>query len=699
MNADILSPKSIAIIGASTNPNKIGSVILQNLISGGYNGKVYPINPKYEEILGRRTYTDILSIEEDVEQVCIVVPAHIVEDIIDQCIEKKVKSVVIVSAGFKETGEEGKLLEERITKRLKDADIRLIGPNCLGYINNHDNINLSFARKNPGKGNVAFISQSGAFCTAILDMACDEDFGFSHMVSVGNKADIFENELIEIFQKDDNTKAIALYIEEFSDGKEFVKLAQRSKKPLVVIAPGSSDKAKEAISSHTGSLASSYDTITTAIKKGNTILAENSVELYEIMKLISNDKVPKGNKIAVVSNAGGPGILATDNIEKYGLELTELGEKTTKKLLSKLPDAASVKNPVDVLGDALAERYEDAINICINDKEVDSILVILTPQLITDIVGTAEKVIKIQNKSSKPIFACFLGSHDIKSGVSLLREYNVYTSSNIEATTKIIGKLAKYNAEHPNVVEVKDIKVSNKYLEDLKNNLSSEPTILPDDIIELILKEHNIDLPQQVITPNVEDALEFAVNRFPVVMKATSKDLAHKTDFKAIFLDIRTISEFESKFLELKDSISKVTGTTSPDVLIQEMVESNAEVFIGSNREGDSDIYKEDGKGFGHLVAIGQGGIYTEVYKDIKHFLLPTSREDMLEVLNSTKLSMIIDGYRGKPKLAKDKLLDMLESIQSMLISYPQIISMDINPVMLTEDRAVAVDVKLYIKE
>jgi acetyltransferase len=701
MNDNILNPRSIAIVGASTNPKKISTVILQNLISGGYNGKVYPVNPKYTEILGRTSYPDVLAIEEDVDQVCIVIPAPFVEDVIDQCIEKKVKSVIIISAGFKETGEDGKLLEERITEKLNDAKIRLIGPNCLGYINNNENINLSFARKNPGKGNVAFISQSGAFCTAILDMACEDNFGFSHMVSIGNKADIFENELIEKFQNDSNTKAIALYIEEFSDGKEFVKLAQKSKKPLVLIAPGSSEKAKQAITSHTGSLASSYDTTVTAISKGNTILAHNSVELYDLMKLLSNNRIPKGRKVVVITNAGGPGIIATDNIEKNGLELSQLGDKTTKKLLKYLPSEASVKNPVDILGDALSDRYEEAISICEDDKEVDSILVILTPQLITDIVGTAQKIVKLQNKTSKPIYACFLGNHDIKSGTTLLNEYNVYCSNNIEATTQIIGKLAKYNNDiaRKEIVEVKDIKVSKKYNDDIDFLTTSDITILPDDLVEKVLVEHHIEIPQQVITPNIEDALEFAVNRFPVVIKATSKDLAHKTDFKAIFLDIRTISEFESKFYELRDAISKVTGTTSPNILVQEMIDGNAEIFIGANREGNSKIYEDDGKGFGHLIAVGQGGIYTEVYKDIKHILIPTNREDLLETLDSTKVSIIINGFRGKPKLAKDKLLDMLENIQRLLISYPQIVSMDINPVMLTEDRAVAVDVKLYVRE
>jgi acetyltransferase len=700
MKEEILAPKSIAIVGASTNPKGIGSVILHNLISDGYKGEIYPINPKYDEVLGKKSYPDVLAVQEEIEQVCIAIPSTAVEDVVDQCIEKEVKSIVIVAAGFKEIGSDGAKLEERITEKVKEAGIRLLGPNCLGYINNKENINLTFARKNPGNGNVAFISQSGAFCTAILDMAKADDFGFSHVVSIGNKADIFENELIKQFQDDSDVESIALYIEQFTDGKEFVKLAQSSKKPIIVITPGSSEKAQEAISSHTGSLAGSYDTLITAFRKSNTIVVDSSVELYNMIRVIKNNTLPKGNKVVVVTNAGGPGVIATDNIEKEGLELSELSEKTIKDLREQLPTAAALNNPVDVLGDALSERFESAISIIEKDKNVDSILVILTPQLVTDIVGTAEKLVKIKEKSSKPIFACFLGKEDIKAGADMLMEYGVYVSDNIELTVELIRKLTEYSTNKvSDIVKVSDIKTSTENIENVLKQTSPDVKILDDTIAESLLKEHNIDIPEQIITPNIEDAMSFAVNRFPVAIKAASKDLAHKTDFKAIHLDIRTVSEFETKIYELREAITKKTGVTAPNLVVQEMIEGKAEVFVGANREGDSKIYQEDGKGFGHLLAVGQGGIYTEVYKDIEHVLLPSNRESMERAIQRTKISKIINGYRGKPELPKDKLLDMLESIQRMLISYPQIVSLDINPVILTEDRAVAVDVKIYIKE
>jgi acetyltransferase len=282
----------------------------------------------------------------------------------------------------------------------------------------------------------------------------------------------------------------------------------------------------------------------------------------------------------------------------------------------------------------------------------------------------------------------------------MLREYGVYVSDNIELTVELIRKLSEYSTnKNVDIVKVEDIKKSSDKIENVLKYTTNEVKILPDEIVEEILKEHSIEIPEQIITPNIEDAMSFAVNRFPVVIKAASKDLAHKTDFKAIYLDIRTVSEFETKIYELREAISKKTGVTSPDILVQEMIKGKAEIFIGANREGDSEIYKEDGRGFGHLLAIGQGGIYTEVYKDIEHVLLPTNRASIEKALERTKISKIINGYRGKPELPKEKLLDMLENIQRMLISYPQIVSLDINPVMLTEDRAVAVDVKMYLKK
>lgn len=698
---DIFAPRSIAIIGASQDTEKIASVILKNLIEGGYNGKIYPINPKYEEIQDRQAFSDILQVKDHIDMVCIAIPYQFVESVVDQCVQKKVKSVVIITAGFKETGEEGKLLEERITEKLRNSNIRLLGPNCLGFINNKAKINLSFARQNPGEGNIAFVSQSGAFCTAILDMACESGIGFSHIISLGNKADIHENEIMQSLLFDNTVKALALYLEEFADGKEFVTLAQKAKKPILLIAPGSSEKAKLAISSHTGSLASSYDTITAAVKKSNVILAENSEDLFKLIMLINQNVIPNGKKIAIITNAGGPGILATDAVEREGLELTEIGEKTKQKLLKVLPRESNIKNPIDILGDAKSDRYELAIQAVLEEKDVDSIFVILTPQLITDIEGTAQKIIDISKTTSKPVYACFLGGKDVKSGFRILEKNNSPMFNDIQEGIHLIAKLAKFqdNKERTKIVDCNDYKIRAKHKKEvLACCEEGSVRVLPDNLAISLLQEFKIDIPNEIVTGSLDTAIEFAALNFPVAIKATAQDLAHKTDFKGIYLDIRTISELEEKFIELRENISKITGNPSPEILIQQMIDGKVEFFIGTNREGDSRIYEKDGRGFGHLLAIGQGGVYTEVFKDIKHILVPEYDEKIRDIFNETKVSMIINGYRGKPALAKEKLIELIVKIEKLLINYPEIISMDINPVIITENRAVVVDVKFYVK-
>ncbi len=693
------SPKSIAIVGVSQDRDKIGSVILHNLIEGGYNGKIYPINPKYKEIEGRECFPDILSIRDSIESVCIVVPNQFVLGIVDQCIEKKVDTVLVISAGFKETGEEGKKIEDEIVNRVKNAGIRLIGPNSLGYINSDANINLSFARSNPGDGNIAFISQSGAFATAILDMAIKDNIGFSKIISIGNKADINENDLIEYFEKDSTTSSVAMYLEEFTDGKDFVDIVKKIKKPIVIIAPGSSAKGIQAISSHTGSLTKSYDVTLAAIKKSNLIKVESAEEMFDTLKVIAGKKLPKGRNVAIVTNAGGPGIMATDFVEQFNLHMAEIGEKTKEKLKKDLPLFASVNNPVDILGDALLDRYQKTVKLLLEDINVDTLLLILTPQLVTDISGTAKLIADIQKQTSKPIFSCFLGGKDIEDGNKILRAYGLYYSNNIEDTVRLISKLTEYTINETTYAtrDLDSLQKKGKYTKDIAEILTDTPKVLPDDIAFKIAQEFNIELPKQLITSNIDEAIEFASIHFPVALKATSKDLAHKTDFKGLFLDIRTISELQNRFIELTENIEKVTGKNNPEILIQEMIEPKAEFFIGANREGNSNIYEPNGVGFGHLMAIGQGGIYTEIHKDIQYLLIPETVINIQKALETTKISKIIDGYRGKPALAKGALIEMIDKIQSMLTTYPEIVSLDINPVLLTETRAVVVDIKIYI--
>lgn len=431
-------------------------------------------------------------------------------------------------------------------------------------------------------------------------------------------------------------------------------------------------------------------------------MADNSEDLFKLITLINEGAIPKGKKIAIITNAGGPGILATDAVEKEGLELTEIGEKTKQKLLKVLPRESNIKDPIDILGDAKSDRYELAIQTVLEEKDVDSIFVILTPQLITDIEGTAQKIVEISKTTSKPIYACFLGGKDVKAGFRILNNSKQPQFNDIQEGIHLIAKLAQFdeNKEKTKIVDCNDYIVKAKHRNEIEGYcIENEIKILPDNLALALLEEFKIDTPKELVTQSIEEARDFVAVNFPVAIKATASDLAHKTDFKALYLDIRTISDFEEKFEELKENITKITGNPSPEILVQQMVDDRVEFFIGANREGDSKIYEKDGKGFGHLLAIGQGGIYTEVFKDIKHILLPENEGKIIDIFNETKISKIVNGYRGKPALAKEKIIELIIKIEKLLINYPEIISMDINPVMITEDKAIVVDIKFYVKK
>ena len=701
MKESIIAPKSIAIVGASDNKKKIASVILTNLKKDGYQGKIYPVNPKYEMIDELKCYPSVKAIPETPDMVCIAIPAISVEPVIDECVDKKVKSVVIISAGFKETGEAGKAMEENIFRKLKDAGIRLLGPNCLGFINNKEKINLSFVRKNPGNGNIAFISQSGAFCTAILDMALESNLGFSHIYSLGNKADINENELLDLMIKDKDVETIVLYLEQFFDGKEFINIARNTKKPIISIVPGGSEKAEKAVSSHTGSLVSSYDTTIATLKKANNIKVEDAEELFHTVKVADLYKDKKiGKNIGILTNAGGPGVMATSFAERNGLKISDLEERTKIQLKEILGSASSINNPVDILGDALAEDYEKALEIILRDSNIETVLVLLTPQLVTEIPLTAEKIVKVSKGSQKAVFTSFLGGEDTESGIGILDEMGIVNFSSMKEAMRTIFKIADFKEKtaREKIPQIKDLTKKRRNSELVNRYLGNDPVVLPDRVTYELLKEFKIPFADCLVTPNLEEATEFASTRFPVAVKADSADLAHKTDFKGLYLDIRNITEFEENFTDLRDNITKITGNASPEILVQKMIDADAEIFIGANREGNLDVYKDEGLGFGHLLAFGHGGIYTEIYKDIKNILIPECRTRIEEVLEETKIWKIIEGYRGKEPLAKDKLIDMIENIQKLLITYPEIASMDMNPIMLSKDNAVAVDTKIYVK-
>lgn len=700
----LFEPSSIAIVGVSQDPSKLGSVLYSNVVESGFKGKIYPINPKYDEIFGRKAYKSISQAPGKVDLAAIAVPAPFVVDVLKDAGKKKVKAAIIITAGFKEVGGEGETLEKELIKTAEKYGIRLLGPNCLGMINPLKGLNASFAASTPAVGNVAFLSQSGAFCTAVLDMSLDRNFGFSHFVSLGNKSDIDELDLIDYWYKDDNVNVVGAYLEEIAYGKDLMQLVRENgnKKPLIVFKPGESEQAQKAISSHTGSMAGSTQTFRTAIAQNGIIESREVNEMFNLMMGFSWAKLPKGKRVAIITNAGGPGIIATDEIVNAGLEMAELSKESKDAMKKCLPATASVANPVDVIGDALAQRYQAPIELVSKDENVDAVLVILTPQLVTQIEETAKLIINSSKLSEKPIFAVFLGGKYVNTGLQRLYDNKVPAFRYISDAVNVMKKMYQYQASQTSKKsngkdELMKLNGKGKYRKEIQELVKKGQTSPDEELVAKMAEEVGIDLPGQIVTSSVKDAVLFAEEKYPVVAKATTSSIAHKTDVKALYLNIRNEEELREKFETLQKTIKEVTGKSNAEILVQEMIEADELLLLGANRDGGHDVYENNSKGFGHLLVVGKGGIYTEVYKDIESSLVPSTRKELEEALDKTKVSQILTGARGMEKLAVAKVIDALESVQKLVILYPEIESLDINPIMVNKKRAVAVDIKLFI--
>jgi len=421
------SPKSVAVIGASRDPEKLGYAVLDNIIKAGFKGKLYPINRKADEILGLKAYPSVKDISDHVDLAIIVIPGRFVLSALEECGQKKIPSVVIISAGFREAGREGLEQELKLVEIARKYDMRIIGPNCLGVINTNSPLNATFAAGMPAGGPIAFMSQSGALGTAVLDMAMAGHIGFSKFVSLGNKADVSEIDLMDAWGNDEDSRVILMYVEGVPDGQKFIETAKRvtRKKPVVAIKSGVTASGSRAVSSHTGSLAGSEAAYKAAFNQAGIIRATSMEALFDYARAFAYQPLLKGDRIAIVTNAGGPGILATDALEHVNLRIPRLGQETTEKLMAKLPGAASAANPVDVLGDALADRYEHALRLVLDDPVVDGVIVIVTPQAMTEIEEIAHAVGRMAQASTKPVLGCFMGKSRIAVGIDALWQYGV----------------------------------------------------------------------------------------------------------------------------------------------------------------------------------------------------------------------------------------------------------------------------------
>ena len=707
----IFSPQSVAVVGASTTPGKVGHDIFANILKGGYKGILYPVNPNAKSVLSVRAYPNILDIRGDVDLAIIILPPRTALKAIKEAIEKGVKGVVIVSAGFREVGGEGLEIENQIVSICKKAGVRVVGPNCLGVINPLPSVSLnaSFSRRMPKSGNISFISQSGALCTAVLDFAADRDFGFSKFISIGNKADVDELDLLRYMHNDGDTEVIMIYLEELKRGQEFVESVKEITSgdrptPILVIKSGRTIAGARAAASHTGALAGSEAVYDAIFKQVGIIRVDSINELFDYAiafayKNVSETgkfsrKVPNGNRVAIVTNAGGPGIVATDMTVSSGLKLAKFHEETIEALASHLPLTANLYNPVDIIGDAAQDRYENALSSVVKDEGVDGALVILTPQSMTNALGTAEAIVRIDRRTDKPILCCFMGIFDVSAGVKYLQEHGMPVFKFPENAAKAFGALYKYsnwlNRQHLAQFTLQHNK--ERATEIIENLLAAGKTYIGElDGIELLKCYGFNPLPAQ-IAKNENEAIEIAENMtFPVAMKIISPQIQHKSDANGVILRLDTKEKVKLAFQKLIENAKQFNPNVIIEgVLVQKMSQPGDEVILGVNRY----------PAFGPLLMAGLGGIYVELFKDVVFRLAPIKRNEARRMIRSIKGYNIFKGFRGRPKSDIKALEKSVVSLSDMVMNHPEIAEMDINPLMVHEEGkgATVADYRIILK-
>ena len=691
MLESFFNPKSVAVVGVSADPKKLGSLIFNNLINVKFSGKLYPINTRVggQELYGHTSFKNVREIKEPLDLAIFVVAAKFCSSVVDDCIANGTKNISIIAAGFSEIGNNA--LENEIAEKCQKNNINLLGPNCLGHISTFSNLNASFADGYPSKGNVAFISQSGAYCCAMLDWAEKKKIGFSHFISIGNKASLGEEKLLSVLKDDVNTKFFTFYLENLKNGKEFLKTLNEvtKTKPCIILEPGKSQKAKDASLSHTGSLAPNYKILEMALKNSGAIQARNTRELFGLIEtLVYSHHHQFEGSVVILTNGGGVGVLSSDLCEDNGLTMEKPNEATIEKLKKILPPMSSFNNPVDVLGDAKADRYENSLRILCESGQYKNIIVLLTPQLGTDAKGTAEAIVKLYSEFPKiNIFTSFIGGNRVQVGIDILKANNIINFDFPADCIQLLGLLHKQMKKTEKIVEIKSGEISkeikNRIIQFKKDGLLS----LPQDTVNMIMDYYKIDHPKSGNYTDKEKALSFCKSIFPspVVMKLSSPDALHKTEMKGIFLDIKDEKQFNSAWDNLNESI-KNNKLLNASVLIQEMIFKSTEAIIGLNTD----------KNFGKIMVFGTGGIYTEVMEDISVRILPT--HDFEGMINETKIGKILKGVRGEEPKALKEVIDTLNIVQQIAFDLPEINSIDINPILITNKRAVVADFKILLK-
>jgi acetyl coenzyme A synthetase (ADP forming)-like protein len=693
----LLRPASVAIVGASTEANKVGNNVLANIISGGFSGGIYPVNPKAAEILGKKCYPSLSAIPGPVDCAVIAIKRDLVIPTLRECGSKGITSVIVITAGFAETGEDGKKLQNEIAQIARQHKISLLGPNCLGLINPWHRFNASFGQAINAPGPIGLISQSGALITAIQDMAAHDKIGFSVLASLGNKVTIDEVEFLQVLHKDENTRVIAAYLEDIVHGQDFMRVAERvsKNKPVVILKSGRTKSGAKAASSHTGSLAGADSAYNCAFERTGVIRADSIEHLFDIATAFAYQPLPKGDRIAVVTNAGGPGIMMTDALEMAGLTIARFDEKTREKLSGILPAAGSFHNPVDVLGDATGALYGATIETLLASDSVDSLIVLLTPQKMTDDVATAQAIVEKSQKYRKPVLACFMGADIIARGVEILRQNRIPCYAIPERAARAMREMVSYYRYRNRPLRVIERFAVNKIpaIKTIKAAKSRGHHEIGELDAKTILEAYNFNVPPGALAMEVSEAVRLASEfGYPVAMKISSPDILHKSDVGGVKIGLANAQAVEDAFelmmLRIKRKLPKAELR---GVLIEKMILGGKETILGMKKDPQ----------FGPVLMFGLGGIFVEVLKDVSFGLAPITDEECRSMLESTRSYKLLTGARGEKPVDISAIVLNMQRLSQLVLDFPEIDEIDINPLKVgyEGDGAFVVDARIILKK
>jgi len=702
LNLDkIFNPKSVAVVGASDEEGTVGYALAKNLIDLKFSGKIFPVNIHKTEILGLKVYQSVEQIPEQVDLAIIATPAKTVPDVLEQSGKAGIKGVVIISAGFKEIGAEGKALEERINQIKRKYDLRIVGPNCLGVIRPSVNLNVTFINKMPKPGNIAFLSQSGALGSAILDWAMHENIGFSNFVSLGSMIDVDFGDLIDYFGTDPKTRSILMYIEGLTDTREFMSAARHfaRTKPIILVKAGKFSESAKAAASHTGSLTGEDNVYDAAFKRAGVVRVDEISDLFNCAEVLGMQPLPKGPNLAIITNAGGPGVMATDSLIARGGKMAKLSDKTMERLNGVLPNFWSHGNPIDILGDARADRYEAALEACLKDENIDGVLVVYTAQAVAEPVEIAKRIVETVKKrqhQNKTILTSFMGYGTVEEANSIFNQNNIPTYSTPEQATKTYLYMYQYKRnlellyETPEELPVDSMAPKRPLMAILRNAATEGREFLTEAEAKRFLEYYNFPMVKTMIAHTADEAARAATQiGYPVVLKILSPQIIHKTEAGGVVLDINSEAELREAFANIiqhakqYDPRAEIQGVT-----IQKMIKKKGyEVIIGA---------KQDPL-FGPVILFGMGGVGVELFKDFSLGLPPLNQTLVRRMMEETKVYQLLKGYRNFPPANIRLLEEIMVLFSQLTVDFPQLKEVDINPLFINENEAFAFDARISI--